>query len=94
MKPADRKPNLANSQNKESERQWKNQEIADQYSDYEHRITSADYPHDVFPLIGIQSQRYEPEQLVEDVGRRTKHTGTQCRLHVDDELLRQSRVDE
>ncbi len=70
------------------------QKIADSYPDHKHRITSADYPHDIFPLIGIQSRRYEPEQLIEDVGRRIKHTGTQCRLHVDDELLCQSRVDE
>ena len=64
------------------------------YPDHEHHITSAYYPHDVFPFIGIQSWRYEPKELIQDVRRRTKHVGTQCRLHVDDELLRQSRVDE
>ena len=45
-------------------RQRENQKVADYHSQGEHGIATSDHPHDVFSFIGIQSRRYEPEQLV------------------------------
>ncbi len=83
---------LVGAQEAEGERE--DEEVAHQHAHQEHHVAAAHHTHGIAPLVGIETGRDEEEELVEDVGRGAEDAHAHGRLHVDDELLGQTRADQ
>lgn len=78
----------------ETEYQWKDEEIAEQYAEHEHDVSGHYQADGVAPLVAVESGGDKVEEQIDEVGQGEHHTGTERGFHVEQKLLGQPCVDE
>ena len=77
-----------------AKREREDEKVVEQYAQGEHHVAATHYAIGVFPFPGVKGGRDEAEQHIYYIGGSADDAHVQGGLHVDQELLRQARIDE